>query len=95
MEDLLSAITALNQYGWAAITVFVVFGFISGIVLTRGHHKEVVDALRERIAQYETVDRELRSENAQLRQALSITQNQATRATAVTASVVEQTRGGS
>jgi hypothetical protein len=94
MVDLLSAISALTQTGGTAALVFVVYGFISGIVLTRGHHREVMDSFRERIDEYEVQNRELRSENQQLRQALAITQAQATRATAVTASVVDQSRGG-
>jgi cell shape-determining protein MreC len=95
MQELLTAISTLNQFGWLAITVFVVFGFISGIVLTRGHHKEVIEGFKERINEYDQLTRELRAENQQLRQALMITQGQATRATAVTASVVDQVRGGS
>lgn len=94
VQDLVTAITTLNTYGWLGVTVFVVAGFLSGIVLTRGHHKEVIEGFRSRISEYEDQLREVRSENQQLRQALAITQAQANRATAVTATVVEQTRGG-
>lgn len=94
MQDLVTAITTLNTFGWSAICVFLVAGFLSGAVLTRGHHKEVIEGFRSRIQEYEDQLREVRSENQQLRQALAIVQAQATRATAVTATVVEQNRGG-
>lgn len=90
MQELLTAITALNQYGWAAITTFVVAGFLTGMVLTRGHHKEVVEAFKTRIGELQDQIKELRSENQQLRQALAITQTQATRATAISAGVIER-----
>lgn len=88
MQDLFTAITTLNQFGWLAVTVFVVFGFISGIVLTRGHHAEVIEGFKARIGEYEGLTRELRSENQQLRQALTLTQSQANHATDITAKFV-------
>jgi cell shape-determining protein MreC len=95
MQDLLTAITTLNQYGWLAVTAFVVTGFLTGIVLTRGHHKEVIENFKARIEEFESQNRELRAENQMLRQALTLTQAQANHATTLTASMVEQTRGGS
>jgi hypothetical protein len=94
VEELLNAIATLSSSGWLGITVFMAYGFISGIVLTRGHHREVIEGYKERISEYENLTKELRSENVQLRQALAIAQSQAARATAVTATVVEQARGG-
>jgi hypothetical protein len=95
MQDLLTAITTLNTFGWSAITVFLTAGFISGTVLTRGHHKEVIEGFKARIDEFEAQNRELRAENQMLRQALTLTQAQANHATTLTASMVEQTRGGS
>jgi hypothetical protein len=95
VQDLLTAITTLNTFGWSAICVFLVAGFLSGAVLTRGHHKEVIEGFKTRIGEFESQNRELRAENQMLRQALTLTQAQANHATTITASMIEQTRGGS
>lgn len=94
MQDLFSAIATLNQYGWLAVTVFVVCGFIFGIVVTRGHHIEVVTVVKEQNTDLREQNRSLRSENDQLRQALSIVHSQATRATASAAAVMDRVQGG-
>jgi hypothetical protein len=94
MQDILTAIGTLNTYGWLAVTVFVVAGFLSGVVLTRGHHKEVINAYQQALSGRDERIKEQQAEIVRLQQALVITQNQATRATAATASVIENTRGG-
>jgi regulator of replication initiation timing len=86
---------SLNQYGWLAIATFVTAAFVTGTILTRGHHREVIEGFKARIDEFEAQNRELRAENQMLRQALTLTQAQANHATTITASMVEQARGGS
>jgi cell division protein FtsB len=94
MQDLLSAIVTLNQFGWLAVTVFMGAGFIFNVVLTRGHHTEVVDQLKAINTELRDQNRELRSENSQLRQTAAMFQSQTARATGAAASIIEQMRGG-
>lgn len=86
--DPTAAIPFLAQYGSTAALVFVVVGFVYGIVLTRGHHTEIVDLWKQRLEDAENRCKELSRENAELRQALVITNSQASRATGVLARVV-------
>ena len=83
-----SIVQLLAQYGSTAALVFVVGGFVYGVVLTRGHHTEIVDLWKQRLADAEERCKELSRENAELRQALVITNSQASRATGVLARVV-------
>lgn len=86
--DLGPIIELLVRYGASAALVFVVAGFVWGIVLTRGHHTEIVELWRLRLADAEERCKELSRENSELRQALVITNSQASRATGVLAQVV-------
>lgn len=86
--DPASAIQALAQYGASAALVFVVGGFVYGVVLTRGHHQEIVDLWKQRLTDAEDRCKELSRENAELRQALVLTNTQASRATGALARVV-------
>jgi hypothetical protein len=88
MPEAFQALAALSQYGWMAITVFVVLGFVWGIVLTRGHHLEIVNLWKERLQDSQNRCNELAKENSELRQFLVISNAQATRATSVAASVI-------
>lgn len=79
--DPAAATQLLAQYGSIAGLVFVTIGFVFGFVLTRGHHQEIVALWQGRLTDSEERCKELASENAQLRQALVMSNSQANRAT--------------
>ena len=83
-----AATNLLSQAPFAAGLVFVSIAFGFGFVQTRGHHQEIVDLWKGRLEDAETRCKELASENAQLRQALMLSNSQATRATGALADVV-------
>jgi hypothetical protein len=66
-------IELLARYGSTAALVFVTLGFVGGYVLTKGHHTEIVELWRGRLSDAEERCKELARENAELRQALVIT----------------------
>lgn len=78
----------LADYGALAGLVFVTMGFSFGFVQSRGHHDEIVGLWKGRLEDAESRCKELASENAQLRQALMLSNSQANRATGVLADVV-------
>jgi hypothetical protein len=86
--DPASAAQLLAQYGAIAGLVFVTMGFVFGFVLSKGHHEEIVNLWKGRLSDSEDRCREIASENAQLRQALMLSNSQANRATGALASVV-------
>jgi hypothetical protein len=86
--DPFAALEALAKYGSLAALVFVVVGFVGGYVLTRGHHSEIVDLWKGRLADAEDRCRDLARENSELRQALMLSNSQASRATGALAQVV-------
>ena len=83
-----AATQLITQAPFAAGLVFVTAGFVFGFVQTRGHHQEIVDLWKGRLEDAEERCKELASENAQLRQALMLSNTQANRATASLADVV-------
>ena len=83
-----SAIELLTRYGSVAALVFVTLGFVGGYVLTRGHHTEIVELWKGRLADAEERYKDLARENSELRQALVLSSSQATRATGALATVV-------
>lgn len=83
-----AAIELLARFGALAGLVFVTVGFVWGFVLTRGHHDEIVELWRSRLTDTENHCKELSRENQELRQALVITNSQASRATGALAHVV-------
>lgn len=72
--------------------MFVTIGFVYGFVLTRGHHEEIVELWKSRLEDSDERCKDLARENSELRQALMLTNSQATRATGVLAQVVERDR---
>lgn len=89
-----SATRLLSDYGSLAGLVFVTIAFTFGFVQSRGHHDEIVELWKGRLEDAESRCKELASENAQLRQALLMSNTQANRATSTLAQVVEdRTRG--
>jgi len=85
-------IEQLVRYGSTAALVFVVAGFVWGVVLTKGHHTEIVELWRQRLTDAEDRYKELSRENQDLRQALVLSNSQATRATGALAQVVGEHR---
>jgi cell shape-determining protein MreC len=90
--DPASSIELLARYGSVAGLVFVTIGFVYGFVLTRGHHEEIVELWKSRLNDSDERCQDLARENSELRQALMLTNSQATRATGVLAQVVERDR---
>lgn len=90
--DLGPIIELLVRYGSTAALVFVVAGFVWGVVLTRGHHVEIVDLWRMRLEDAEERCKDISRENAELRQALVLTNAQASRAAGALAHVVGEPR---
>ena len=86
--DPVGAAEVLARYGAIGGLVFVTAGFVWGLVLTRGHHEEIVELWKSRLADTEERCKELSRENAELRQALVLTNSQASRATGALARVV-------
>lgn len=86
--DPASSIELLTRYGSVAALVFVTIGFVYGFVLTRGHHQEIVDLWKGRLEDSEERCKELARENSELRQALVLSNSQASRATGALAHVV-------
>jgi hypothetical protein len=86
--DPASAAQLLAQYGSIAGLVFVTMGFLFGFVLSKGHHEEIVSLWRGRLDDAESRCKDLASENAQLRQAMMLSNSQANRATGALAHVV-------
>lgn len=81
-------IELLARYGSTAALVFVTGGFLFGLVMSKGHHQEIVDLWKGRLADSEDRCKELARENSELRQALVLTNSQASRAVGVAARVV-------
>jgi hypothetical protein len=86
--DPAGAIELLARYGSTAALVFVTLGFVGGYVLTKGHHTEIVELWKGRLEDSEERIKELARENAELRQALVLSNSQASRAVGAFAQVV-------
>lgn len=90
--DPTASVELLARYGAIAGLVFVTVGFVWGFVLTRGHHDEIVELWRQRLSDADERCKELARENSELRQALVISNTQASRATGALATVVDPYR---
>jgi hypothetical protein len=85
-----AAIELITRYGSAAALVFVVVGFLGGYIVTRNAHTEVVDLWRQRLSDSEDRCTQISRENTELRQALVLSNSQATRLASVTERVVQE-----
>jgi len=91
VEPATTTIELLARYGSTAALVLVTLGFIGGYVITRGHHLEIVELWKGRLSDSEGRCTDLARENSELRQALVLSNSQASRATGALAAVVETT----